>query len=229
MRLTVQLLLAMAVIPSLVQAARAEGAAGPIHVATYVEVGASSDKDGIKLLQQYRDASRKEAGNMRSEVAQELGRSNRFVVLELWKDQAAVDAHGKSAATTAFRDKLKTIQNGPYDERVHNAFAVGPNDPVSAKRAVYVVSHVDVPPPKKDEVIAALNPLAEASRKGDGNLRFEVVQQTSRPNHFTVIEAWKDRKAYDARGSAAPQKKFRDALGPMLGALYDERIYRPVD
>src|SRR3954466_16427004 len=55
MRLTVQLLLAMAVIPSLVQAARAEGAAGPIHIATYVEVGASSDKDGIKLLQQYRD------------------------------------------------------------------------------------------------------------------------------------------------------------------------------
>ena len=229
MRLTVQLLLAMAVIPSLVQAARAEGAAGPIHIATYVEVGASSDKDGIKLLQQYRDASRKEAGNMRSEVAQELGRPNRFVVIEIWKDQAAADTHGKSAGTSAFRDKLKTIQNGPYDERLHGAFAVGPNEPITAKRAVYVVSHVDVPPPKKDDAIAALNPLAEASRKGDGNLRFEVAQQTSRPNHFTVIETWKDHKAYDARGSAAPQKKFRDALGPMLGALYDERIYRPVD
>src|SRR6266536_4960824 len=164
MRLTVQLLLAMAVIPSFVQAARAEGAAGPIHIATYVEVGASSDKDGIKLLQQYRDASRKEAGNMRSEVAQELGRPNRFVVLEIWKDQAAADTHGKSAGTGAFRDKLKTIQNGPYDERVHNAFAVGPTDPITAKRAVYVVSHVDVPPPKKDDAIAALNPLAEASR-----------------------------------------------------------------
>ena len=228
MRLTVQLLLAMAMIPSLVQTARAEGAAGPIHVATYVEVGASSDKDGIKLLQQYRDASRKEAGSLRSEVAQELGRPNRFVVLEIWKDQAAADAHGKSAAQR-FRDKLKTMQNAPYDERVHNAFAVAANDPITAKRAVYVVSHVDVPPPKKDEVIAALNPLAEASRKGGGNLRFEVVQQSSRPNHFTVVETWKDHKAYDARGSAAPQKTFRNTLGPMLGALYDERIYRPVD
>src|SRR6266550_4065772 len=109
MRLTVQLLLAMAMIPSFVQAARAEGAVGPIHIATYVEVGASSDKDGIKLLQQYREASRKEAGNMRSEVAQELGRPNRFVVLEIWKDQAAADAHGKSAGTSTFRDKLKTI------------------------------------------------------------------------------------------------------------------------
>jgi quinol monooxygenase YgiN len=229
MRLTVQLVLAMAMIASFVQVARAEGAGGPIHIATYVEVDASSSKDGIKLLQQYRDASRKEAGNLRSEAAQELGRPNRFVVLEIWKDQAAADAHGKSASTSAFRDKLKAIQNGPYDERVHNAFAVGPNDPITAKRAVYVVSHVDVPPPKKDDAIAALNPLAEASRKGGGNLRFEVVQQTSRPNHFTVIETWKDRKAYDARGSAAPQKTFRNTLGPMLGALYDERVYRPVD
>ena len=75
----------------------------------------------------------------------------------------------------------------------------------------------------------SLNPLADASRKGDGNVRFEVVQQTSRPNHFTVVEAWKDRKAYDARGSAGPQRAFRDKLGPMLGALYDERIYRAVD
>lgn len=230
MRLTLQLLLAMALMPAaFVSAARAEGAAAPIHTATYVEVTAAATKDGAALLKQYRDAARKEDGNMRSEVAQELGRLNRFVVLEIWKDQAALDAHGKSAATAQFRDKLKGIQHGPYDERVHTTLAVGPNEPVSAKRAIYVVSHVDVPPPRKDECIAALNPLAEASRRGDGNVRFEVVQQTSRPNHFTVVEAWKDRKAYDARGAAAPQKTFRDKLGPMLGALYDERIYRAID
>jgi quinol monooxygenase YgiN len=232
MRLTLQLLLTMALMPAaFVQAARAEGAAAaaPIHTATYVEVTAAAAKDGAALLKQYRDAARKEDGNLRSEVAQELGRPNRFVVLGIWKDQAAFDAHGKSAATTAFRDKLKGIQHGPYDERIHNTLAVGANEPVTAKRAIYVVSHVDVPPPRKDECIAALNPLAEASRKGDGNMRFEVVQQTNRPNHFTVVEAWKDRKAYDARGAAAAQKTFRDKLGPMLGALYDERIYRAID
>ena len=230
MRLTFQLLLAMTLLPAaMTQMASAQGAAAPIHVATYVEVASASDKDGAKLLKQYRDATRKENGNMRAEVAQEIGRGNRFVVLEIWKDQAAFEAHGKSAGTGTFRDKLKAIQDAPYDERVHNSLNVGPNDPVTAKRAVFVASHVDVPPPRKDELIAALNPLADASRKGDGNVRFEVVQQTSRPNHFTVIEAWKDHKAYDARGSAAPQRQFRDKLGPMLGALYDERIYRAVD
>ena len=65
------------------------------------------------------------------------------------------------AATTAFRDKFKAIAAGPHDERLHGAFAVGPNG-AAPKGAVYVVSHVDVPPPRKDDVIAALHPLAEA-------------------------------------------------------------------
>src|SRR5882757_5680202 len=125
----------MALMPAALVTAHAEGAAGAIHVATYVEVAAASAKDGSKLLAQYRDASRKENGNMRADIAQEIGRTNRFVVLEIWKDQAALDAHGKAAGTTAFRDKLKTIQNAPYDERVHNGFNVGPNGPV-AKGAI---------------------------------------------------------------------------------------------
>ena len=225
MRLTIQLLFAMALLPALGAAARAEGAA-PIHVATYIEIVAASVKDGAALLTQYRDASRKENGNMRADTAQEIGRTNRFVVVEIWKDQAALDAHGKSAGTSAFRDKLKTIHGAPHDERVHNTLNVGPNDAAGSKGAIIVVSHVDVPPPRKDECIAALNPLADGSRKGGGSQRFEVVQQTSRPNHFTVVEAWKDKKAYDASRSADAQRQFRDKLGPMLGALYDERLYQ---
>ena len=203
MRLTIQLLLGMALMPALGAVARAEGAA-PVHVATYIEVAAASIRDGSTLLTQYREASRKESGNMRVEVAREIGRPNRFVVLEIWKDQAAFDAHGKAAGTTAFRDKLKAIQIGPYDERVHNTLNVGPNDAVGGKRAVFVVSHVDVPPPRKDECIAALNPL-------------------------TVVEAWSGKKAYDGSRSAEAQRQFRDKLGPMLGALYDERLYRALD
>ena len=103
--------------------------------------------------------------------------------------------------------------------------------PVSASTNARFTAVQVFPSAGRDEVMASLRVswLADANRKGDGNMRFEVVQQTSRPNHFTVIEAWKDHKAYDARGSAGSQRSFRDKLGPMLGALYDERIYRAVD
>jgi quinol monooxygenase YgiN len=231
MRSTLTILLAMTLLPAAFSgAANAQAAppAGPVYIATYVEVVPASVKDGEKLLAQYRDATRKENGNMRAEVAREMARPTRFIVMQTWKDQAAFDAHGKAASTTAFRDKLKTIHAGPYDERVHNSLNVGPNDPLSGKKGLIVASHVDVPPPRKDECVAALNPLADASRKGAGNQRFEVQQQTNRPNHFTVVEAWKDKKAYEASRAADPQRQFRDKLGPMLGALYDERLYQVI-
>src|ERR1043165_3276289 len=228
MRLTISLAAALLAAAMTQAHAQAPASAGPVYVAAYAEVGTKAVKDGIALLKQFRDAARKEDGNMRIDVGQEMGRANRFVILEIWKDQAAFDAHGKSAATTAFGEKFKAIQNAPLDIRTHNALAVADSD-ATAKGAIVVASHVDVPPPRKDEVIAALNPLAGESRKGAGNQRFDVWQQTSRPNHFTVVEAWKDQKAYDARGSAAPQRAFRDKLGPMLGALYDERLFRPID
>ena len=227
MRLTLSL--AVTLLAAAMTQANAQTPAGPVYIATYAEVGTGSVKQGAALLKQYRDAVRKEDGNIRAYVAQEIGRANRFLVLEIWKDQAAFDAHGKSQGTTAFRDKFKAMANAPLDERVHSGMAVVDSKVAATKASVLVASHVDVPPPKKDDVIAALNPLAEQSRKGAGNQRFDVWQQTSRPNHFTVVEAWKDQKAYDARGSAEPQRTFRGKLGPMMGALYDERLYRTID
>src|SRR3954467_13729482 len=52
MRLTLQLLLAMTLLPAAIAHAQTQTAApaGPIHVATYVEVGTGSVKDGIALL-----------------------------------------------------------------------------------------------------------------------------------------------------------------------------------
>jgi quinol monooxygenase YgiN len=91
-----------------------------------------------------------------------------------------------------------------------------------------VVTHVDVVPPRKDDAVGLLKTLGDASRKDDGNLRYEVVQQTNRPNHFTVIEIWKSRKAFDAHNAAAHVREFRDRLQPMSGSLYDERLYRAV-
>ena len=201
---------------------------GPVYVATYVEVVPTAMEQGAALLKQYRDASRKDAGNQRMELVQELGRPSRFAILAIWQDQKAFDAHGKSASTGEFRDKLKAIQAAPYDDRVHSGLAVAAKDALR-RSAVVVLTHVDVPPPFKDTTIALLQQLAEASRKDTGNQRFEVQQQGNRPNHFTVVESWADRRAYDAHVMAASTRQFRDKLGPMSGALYDERLYKPLE
>src|SRR5437879_600546 len=59
--------------------------------------------------------------------------------------------------------------------------------------------------------------------------RYQIVQQTNRPTHFTVIEIWASREAFDAHGMAPHVREFRDRLAPMSGALYDERLYETVN
>jgi len=220
------LLLAVAVIP--ISAHAQPQSAGPVYVATYVEVLPSAISDGAALLKQYRDASRKDGGNLRLEIVQEINRPSRFVILAIWTDQQAFEAHGKAPHTAQFRDRLKAIHAAPYDERVHSGMSVGARDAAPAG-AFFVVTHVDVPPPSKDVTVPLLKQLSEDGRKDAGNLRFEVQQQGNRPNHFTVVEIWASQKAYEAYVTAPHTRQFRETLGPMSGALYDERLYKTLD
>jgi quinol monooxygenase YgiN len=224
-----QLVLSLIVLSaSLASPAHAQGAAGPVYLTTYFEVIPASANAGAGLLRQYREASRKEDGNQRFEVIQEASRPNRFVILEVWKSQAALDAHRKAAHTTQFRDKYKAIQSSPFDERVNTGMLGGPMEGSGGKGAAYIVTHVDVPPPSKDACITALKTLTDAVRKEAGNVRYEVQQQANRQNHFTVVQVWKNRAAFDGHVAGAAERQFRDTLTPMTGALYDERIYRAI-
>jgi quinol monooxygenase YgiN len=201
---------------------------GPVYVATYVEFLPTAIGGGAALLKQYRDASRNDAGNQRMELVQETGRPTRFALVSIWADQKAYDDHGKAAHTARLRDQLRAVHAAPYDERVHGGMAVGArNEPRAG--AVVVLTHVDVPGTFKDATVPLLHQLAEASRKEAGCLRFEVQQQGNRQNHFTVVEHWADAKAYEGHVMAEHTRQFRDKLGPMVGALYDERLYKAID
>ena len=201
----------------------------PVHAATYVEVLPSAAAAGAAELTRYRDATRRETGNRRCEVMSRIGQPHHLVILEIWESQAAWEAHGRSPHAVAMREKVAAIRGAPIDERVHAPLSVGPPGAGAGGDAVYAVTHVDVVPPRKDDGLAALVRLADDSRAAAGNLRFEVVQQVSRPNHFTVVEIWRDARAAEAHAGAEPTRRFRDALGPMSGALYDERLFRLVE
>lgn len=202
---------------------------GPRYVVTYVEVRPTAAMAAEKLVRQLRDAARKEAGNLRAEALQRIGQMHHLVLLAAWKDQAAADAHLKAPATIELRDKIAAIRNAPIDDRVHFPLSVGPLQAEAGGAAVVVVTHVDVIPPQRESGTAFTRQLAEDSRKGAGNLRFEAVTQVNRQNHFTLIEIWRDRKAADTHSMAEHTRAFRDTLAPASGALYDERFYRLVN
>jgi len=195
----------------------------PLYVVTYLELKPSARDEGAALVRQYRDASRSSAGNLRAVAVQRVRRPGQFVLVSAWQNKAAWDA--AMAHIQGPREKLIAIRNAPLDDRFNNAMSVGPMDVPVAAGATFGVTHVDVIPPQKDNALAALKVLGEANRAAAGNLRFEVVQQTNRPNHFTVFEMWRSREAFETNSMSAHQREFRDKLSPMAGALYDERLY----
>jgi quinol monooxygenase YgiN len=183
----------------------------------------------MALLKQYREASRKDAGNVRLEVLQQHGRPDHFALVEVWQDQQTFEAHGRAVHTTQLRDMLQPLRVSPYDERLHKGLAIGAVQAAYAVGTICVVTHADAIPPGKDEALALLQQLAEASRHEAGNVRFEVLQQHNRQNHCTLVEIWQDQQALETHAMAAHTQHFRDKFQPLSGSLYDERLYQALD
>jgi quinol monooxygenase YgiN len=212
------------------QAARtAEASPAAVYAVSYLEVRPPSIGEAAALLRQYREASRTDRGHGRLEVLQQRDRPAHFAIVEEWRDQAAFDAHATAAHTRQCRDQLRPLRVSPYDERPHHGLVVSATPTAGAAGAVYVVTHADAIPPAKDEAMALLQQLAEISHRDDGCLRFEVLQQSSRQNHFTLVELWRDQQAFEAHVMAAHTRQFREKFQPMSGSLYDERLYKALD
>jgi quinol monooxygenase YgiN len=206
-----------------------EPMSGPVYIVTYFEVAPNSAAQSSGIARQFVEASRKEAGNNEFEIFEEVDQPSRFAILEAWRDKQAADAHNSGAAATTFRDKLKPLLIGGFGVRPHGELSVAaPAKAQPPRDALYVLTHVDVFPTFKDQAIELVKAQAVAARKDGGNERYDVLQWDGHPNHFTLVEVWHDRKAFDASIVTPQNKEFRDKLTPLEGALYDERLYHAV-
>jgi quinol monooxygenase YgiN len=191
---------------------------------SYVEVGPVLARVGAATLNTYREGGRKDQGAMGLEVYQRIDRPNQFAVVGAWTDQKAYETHISGDSNKKLNEKLATMLAAPVDIRTHSAFSMVPAKP--GKESLVVITHVDVISAEKDNAANALEQLADQSRKHSGNLEYDIGRQISRPNHFTVVETWANRGAFDVHQMQKETREFRAKIAPMLGALYDERLYK---
>jgi quinol monooxygenase YgiN len=90
---------------------------------------------------------------------------------------------------------------------------------------LHVVTYVDVYPNFAAECVQIMDEFAAASRKDPGSVRFEVLRDVSRSNHFAIVEVWQSRALYEAHLATAHNRAFREKLQPSLGSPFDERLY----
>lgn len=208
--------------------APAAPAPGPRTIVTYVEVQPSAEAQAIPLLKAYRDATRKDAGNVSAQVWQRVGPRGHFAVIEEWKDEESWKAHRGAAHVGHLHEKLTPLRTTAYDERNHTQFEIASSSMPPAD-AVLVVTHIDITPPGLPKALEILKAEPGQTRKDTGNVRFDVLRGM-RQNHFTVLEGWRDERAREAHVAAAHTKAYREGLREQAvdGAPYDERLYRLV-
>lgn len=213
---------------STARAQDAQPPAGPVEVAKYVDVQPGQEKTALAALKKYRTAIAGQDGNALALVLEEAGRPSRFLVVEKWKDAPVYKAHFNAPGTMQFDTDLAAIRRAPNDERANADFLAQDGGAIPPS-AVFVVTHVDVNPPNRPKTEEALNSFVEASRRDKGVVAFDVFRPQTALNHFTLFEAWSGSDTFAAHGMTPATLGFRRAVAPLIGALYDERVYKQVD
>ncbi len=232
----------------------------PTWVVTYIEVAVDMADAAAALIAAQSTASREEKDNSYFEGLQRVGQDNHFVVLEAWKDPEARAQHAAAAHTQSYRKALQPLLYAPYDERPHAGLeAIAPQEiPQADAATIFVLTHADIIPPEQFAPCNRrpdpngpcgndlLTDLAKASRDHTGNLHFDVLTQSNRGNHMTVVEMWDSSATQAAHQTHLDKKNFRDelagieagsgvnpdpqfVLNMMTGSLWDERLYRLID
>lgn len=228
----------------------------PTFIVTYIEADVASSDAVSALIKEQTAASKSENGNLRFEGLQRIGQDNHFVILEAWDGPEARAAHAAADHTVAFRNALEPMLYAPYDERPHvGLVAADPATiPAGNDATVYVVTHADIIPPEQfapcDRQVDPAGPcgnemmenLADFSRTHDGNVRYDILTQSNRGNHMSVVEMWDSDASQAAHQNTAAKKTFRNelsgipsaggvnpdpqfVLNMLTGSLWDERLY----
>jgi quinol monooxygenase YgiN len=206
-------------------AADALPSVSPQYIVTYFEVAPASAAGAARLSRSYRAATAKETGRAPFELFQGAYLPYHFATIGRWQDTNAFVAHSEGTAMKTFRAALAPHLISPYDERRHHALEVGQS---SGKSSLVTITHVDIIPTYREPGIESVKKIASQSRTQAGCTRFDALTQSARPNHMTVVQAWRDDASYRRYIVSMLSKAFRDSLLVRSGSLYDERYYRPL-
>ena len=92
-----------------------------------------------------------------------------------------------------------------------------------ASPGVYVVTYFEVDPAAARKSAGLLRQFAAATRKEDGNGELTLLHESGRPGRFAIVEAWRDKAAFDAHGAA--MKALGDKLQPVFVSPFEVRQF----
>jgi quinol monooxygenase YgiN len=210
--------------------ASAEVRAESLWALTFIEVRVGARGHAGGVLRQQASALREHTSwPAQMMLLQEVSRPERFALVEREKPEVSTGAGREMQSVT---EPLTDELTAPPDLRMNREFgeiALATGAKADVRANVYVIAHLDMGTPDRARVEAALRELSVAARQSEGNLRFDIWQQIDRTNHFNIVSGWIGESQFRAFAASRAARDFRQAVGPLLGSPYDDRLFRRVD
>ena len=89
------------------------------------------------------------------------------------------------------------------------------------------MTYLDVGTTSVAQGVELIKKFREASRREAVNLEFTILQETSRPNRFVIMEGWKDQAAFEAHDKGAAKAEFETALKRIRNSPPDRHMLQP--
>ena len=93
--------------------------------------------------------------------------------------------------------------------------------------AVFAVTYLDVGAAAVPQGVELMKKYRDQSRREGANLEFAILQETSRPNRFVIVEGWRDQAAFEAHDKGAAKAEFEGALKPIRNSPPDRKMLQP--
>src|SRR5256885_4046984 len=111
MRLLSPIMLAMTIVPLALAPLASAQEDSTSHMITYVEVIPAAKAQAATLLKELAAASKQDAGLLRFEVLERTAPTNQFVIVEAWKDEAALTTHAAAAHAKRSEEHTPELQS----------------------------------------------------------------------------------------------------------------------
>lgn len=211
-----------------VDATRAEDPNSAAYVVSYIDISKPAVTRVADILRQMAQASRQASDAARYDVLQRLAPQNQFVIVEVWKNQQARIDYLAQPQIRTLQAELSPFLLAPVDERLYAIVMASEPSPPTAY-AIYALAHIDILGPNpagRDAFLPTLKVFSEASRRSPGNLGYDLVEQSSRTNHFEVVEGWVNEKSAIDHEISTLNREFRGKLAPVSSSPYDRRLFK---
>ena len=97
------------------------GAAGGVYVVTHADSVPPSRDAAASALNDLAIRSRQEPGSAFFLITVQPSRNNHFTIVEVWRDEKALDAHAVADHTKKFRETFGPFSGALFDERVYRS------------------------------------------------------------------------------------------------------------